>query len=460
MTEQRSRQPGPILFIEDDRAGRELGEFNLRRAGYAVDACDSGEAGLATFDARRHALVITDLRLPGRSGLDVLREIKRRAASVPVLVITAYGSVDSAVEAMKAGAYDFIGKPFNRDHLLLTVARALEGVELRAEVRELRRRASGVERPLVTVSPAMQRVLEVADRVAESDATVLVTGETGTGKELVARRIHARGPRSDGPFVAVNCAAMPAELLESELFGHARGAFTGATRARLGRFRQASGGTLFLDEIGELPRTLQSKLLRVLQERVVDVIGADTALPVDVRVVAATNRDLTEQVALGAFREDLLYRLNVVEVRVPALRERPEDIAPLARHFVEQSSRGRDVELSDEVLTELQRRPWPGNVRQLENACERLVLLSPDGALRVADLPPTPGRSSVPPAEEDPEGWPPLPPDGLDLVDLEKKVIERALAFKDGNVTQTARYLGVPRHVLVYRMAKYGIRRG
>jgi DNA-binding NtrC family response regulator len=450
---------GSILFIEDDQAGRELGEFNLRRAGYEVDACASGEAGVAAFDATRHALVITDLRLPGRSGLDVLRDIKERAADVPVLVITAYGNVDIAVEAMKAGAYDFIGKPFNRDHLLLTVERALESGQLRAEVHELRRQASGVERPIVARSAAMRSVLDVTDRVAESDATVLVTGETGTGKELVARRIHARSTRTEGPFVAINCAAMPTELLESELFGHAKGAFTGASRARLGRFRQAAGGTIFLDEVGELPRPLQSKLLRVLQERVVDVVGADAPVALDVRVVAATNQNLAEQVTGGAFREDLLYRLNVVEIQVPPLRERPDDIEPLVMHFIDQSSRGRDVEITDEVIAELRQRRWPGNVRQLENACERLVLLSPDGTLRVDDLPAMGERDSAPPASTATRDWPPLPADGLDLVDLEKRVIERALALKSGNITQTARYLGVPRHVLVYRMSKYGIRR-
>ena len=459
MSDPRARQ-GRILFVEDDQAGRELGEFNLRRAGYTVDACATGEAGIEAFDANRHTLVITDLRLPGGSGLDVLRAVKQQAPNVPVLIITAYGNVDVAVEAMKAGAYDFIGKPFNRDHLLFTVERALESASLRAEVTELRRRASGVERHVVARSAAMQRVLEVTDRVARSEATVLVTGETGTGKELIARRIHARSARAEGPFVAVNCAAMPADLLESELFGHEKGAFTGATKARLGRFRQATGGSIFLDEVGELPRALQGKLLRVLQERVVDVVGADAPVAVDVRVVAATNQDLAEQVASGTFREDLLYRLNVVEIRVPPLRERPEDIEPLTRHFVEQSGRGRDVELTDEVLAALQRRRWPGNVRQLENACERLVLLSPDGTLRASDLPTVSERDSAPPPLGELNEWPPLPESGLDLVDLEKRVIERALAFKAGNITQTARYLGVPRHVLVYRMSKYGIHRG
>jgi two-component system NtrC family response regulator len=267
--------------------------------------------------------------------------------------------------------------------------------------------------------------------------------------------VHARSSRPDAPFVAINCAAVPGELLESELFGHEKGAFTGATRAREGRFRQADGGTLFLDEIGELPGPLQGKLLRVLQERVVDVVGGDKPVPVDVRMVAATNRDLAAMAREGAFREDLLYRLNVLEVRVPPLRERPEEIEPLARHFVERFAKGRDLAIPDELLAELRLHPWPGNVRQLENACERLVILCPGDALRVEDLPPRVGSGT----SESAGAWPELPPDGLGLVDLEKRVIERVLALKSGNVTQAAQYLRVPRHVLAYRMVKYGIRR-
>ncbi|MCB9581106.1 MAG: sigma-54-dependent Fis family transcriptional regulator [Polyangiaceae bacterium] len=444
-----------ILFVEDDAAGRELGSYNLRKAGYDVDAVASGEEALARFSPDVHALVITDVRMPGISGLDVLRSVKVKAPDVPVLVITAYGSVETAVEAMKQGAADFVGKPFNRDHLLLSVERALEGRQLRDEVRRLRRNAAGVERPLVAASEAMRRVLEIADRVAASDATVLITGETGTGKELVARRVHAHSGRADGPFVAINCAAVPGDLLESELFGHEKGAFTGATRAREGRFRQAEGGTLFLDEIGEMPPSLQGKLLRVLQERVVDVVGGDRPVVVDVRLLAATNRDLAHMAREGSFREDLLYRINVLEVRVPPLRERPEEIAPLARHFVERFARGRELSLPEDVIAELRARPWPGNVRQLENACERLVILCDGDTLQLDDLPPRDDQPEAGTAME----WPDLPPDGLGLVDLEKRVIERVLALKHGNVSQAAQYLRVPRHVLAYRMVKYGISR-
>ena len=445
-----------ILLIEDDASGRELAAFNLRGAGYHVDEAVSGEKGISLFSPA-HDLVITDIRMPGLSGLEVLGRIRQTTPDVPVVVITAYGSVDVAVGAMRSGAYDFLEKPFQRDQLLLTVARALENRALRAEVRTLRRSASGVERPIVACSDAMLRQLEIADRVAPTDATVLITGETGTGKELLARRIHARSRRAEGPFVAVNCAAVPPELIESELFGHEKGAFTGAHRARKGRFRQAQGGTLFLDEVGEMPHPLQGKLLRALQERVVDVIGADTPQAVDVRVVAATNQSLEARVAEGVFRQDLLYRLNAMEIHIPPLRDRPEDIEALAQHFLQAFSADGEGTLSRELLSEMQRRPWPGNVRQLENACERLTILASGGNLRVEDLPPVADAEPRTPSE--PSEWPDLPAEGLGLVDLEKRVIERVLRSKGGNVSQAAAYLRVPRHILTYRMTKYGIRR-
>jgi len=395
--------------------------------------------------------VVTDVKMPGISGIDVLRRVRSQAPDVPVLVITAFGNVETAVEAMKEGAYDFIGKPFHRDQLLISVGKAFERRRLAAEVHDLRIRASGVEREIVNASPAMKQVLSIADRVAGSDATILITGESGTGKEVVARRIHVRSRRAEGPFVAVNCAAIPGELMESELFGHARGAFTGAVRDRAGRFRQAAGGTIFLDEVGDIPLQLQAKLLRVLQERSVDVVGGDHPVPVDVRIVAATNRDLPEKVREGTFREDLYYRLNVVEIRVPPLRERPEDIPPLVEYFMGEASAGREVAVPPAVMEELKSRPWPGNVRELKNACERMAILCGGTEVSIDDLPP-----AVPRAGEE---WPPLPTEGLSLVDLEKKVIERALRLKGGNITQAAAYLRVPRHILVYRIEKHGIRR-
>jgi DNA-binding NtrC family response regulator len=452
---------GRILFIDDDRAGREVALFNLRKAGYSVEAASDGAEGLAAFSPEKFDLVITDLKMPGISGIEVLRRIRKASTDIPVLVITAFGNVETAVEAMKEGAHDFIGKPFHREQLLLAVEKALERQRLASEVRDLRIRASGVEREIVSVSPAMKSVLAMADRVAGTDATVLITGESGTGKEAVARRIHVRSLRAQGPFVAVNCAAIPAELLESELFGHARGAFTGAVRDRLGRFRQADKGTLFLDEIGEMPLPLQAKLLRVLQEKVVDEVGGDKPIPVDVRILVATNRDLLERIRGGTFREDLYYRLNVVEIRVPPLRDRTEDIPPLAEHFLKEISPDRRITLPPRVMEELSARPWPGNVRELKNACERMVILCRGEEVSGEDLPPLPAvpRSGEPAGEGFADDFPPLPPGGLSLVDLEKKVIERALRLKGGNITQAAVYLNVPRHILVYRIEKYGIRR-
>lgn len=446
-----------ILLIEDDPSGRELGLFNLKKAGYQAEAAEDGTAGIERFDPARHDLVITDVKMPGLSGLEVLERVKERSPETPVIVITAYGDVELAVQAMKSGAADFIGKPFNRDHLLLAVQKALEGRRLRREVRELRIRASGVERPIIYRSALMAKLLETADRVAASEATVLLRGESGTGKELVARRIHVRSGRAEGPFVELNCAAVPAELLESELFGHEKGAFTGAVRARSGKFRRAVGGTIFLDEIAELPLALQSKLLRVLQERVVDVVGGDTPVEVDVRVIAATNQDLSQRLADGKFREDLYYRLNVVELVLPPLRDRVEDVEPLLEHFIARLAEGRELSAPPPVLEALRAREWRGNVRELRNVCERLVVLAQGDELSLDDLPQTaPGRG----ASNDPlEGWPPLPPDGLSLIELERRVIERVLALKSGNVSQAARYLGVPRHILTYRMEKYGIRR-
>jgi two-component system NtrC family response regulator len=449
-----------ILFIEDDTSGREMGVFNLEKAGFEVDAAADGDAGLKLFSPQKHVLVITDLKMPGLSGMEVLKEIKSQAPHVPVLVITAYANVELAVEAMKLGAFDFIGKPFNRDHLILTVKKALENSRLSREVSELRIKATGVERPIVHQSDAMRRVLAMIDKVANSDATVLVMGESGTGKELLARRIHVHSQRAGKPFITVNAASMPGELLESELFGHEKGAFTDATRSRMGRFRQADGGTLFLDEIGELPAGLQKKLLRVLQERSVEVVGRDIPIPVDVRIVAATNKHLKKEVDEGRFREDLLYRLNVVEITIPPLRHRPEDLPVLIPHFIDKYAEKRELTIPPTLVEILQAHPWPGNVRELENVCQRLVVLCTGTQLRLDDLPTAYTRTNPIDAalsENVLEGWPVLPKDGFSLFDMERTVIERVLDMKGGNVSQAAVYLNIPRHVLAYRMEKYGI---
>lgn len=450
-----------ILFIDDDRVGREVALHNLRKAGYDVTSASDGREGLALFSTEAFDLVVTDLKMPVVDGMEVLETVRRSSPETPVLVITAFGNVETAVEAMKRGAADFVGKPFHRDQLLLAVGKALERRRLVEEVRELRIRSGGVEREIVYASAAMRRLVEMADRVAATDATVLITGESGTGKEAVARRIHVRSSRAEKPFVAVNCAAIPGELLESELFGHRKGAFTGAFRERPGKFRQAEGGTLFLDEIGEVPVSLQPKLLRALQEKVVDVVGGDAPVPVDARIVAATNRNLRERIREGSFREDLFYRLNVMELHVPPLRERPEDIPPLVEHFLAELEGGEKTAIPADVMEELESRPWPGNVRELRNACERIVILASGREASLDDLPGAAagGRAGRPAPDGAGAEWPPLPAEGLSLVDLEKRVIEMALRMKNGNITQAAAYLRIPRHILVYRLEKYGIRR-
>ena len=446
-----------LLFVDDDRSGLELSRFNLQAAGYTVDVAEDGTKAIARFSADIHDLVVTDLRMPGHTGMDVLAHIHKTAPDVPVLVITAHGNIDTAVRAMRAGAYDFIEKPFARDVLLLAVKRALERRRLATENRSLRLKVTGVEREIVAASSAMEELLLTVDRFAASDASVLILGESGTGKELIARRIHARSARVEGPFVAVNCAAMPTELLESELFGHEKGAFTGATKARAGRFRKAQGGTIFLDEIGELPLALQAKLLRVLQEKSVDILGNDQPVHVDVRVLAATNQDLAQRIEAGQFREDFYYRLAVVEVKLPALRHRLDDLEALTRHFVSAAALNDELTIPAEVVDALKKHAWPGNVRELENTCERMAILCQTGTLSVADLPEGFGQGKLTTALDE---WPPLPEEGLSLVDLESRVIERVLALKGGNVSQAAVYLRVPRHVLSYRIEKYGLRRG
>ena len=440
-----------ILFIDDDETGRTVAVYNLRKAGFEVDEAANGTRGLELFDPHRHEVVVTDLKMPGIDGMKILEEVRQQAPDVPVVVITAFGNIEKAVDAMRTGAWDFIEKPFSRDRLELAVRRAHETSQLRRDNRELR--AGALERPLLCAAAAMQETLDLVDRVAPTDSAVLVTGESGVGKELVIRRLHARSLRSSAPLVPVNCAAIPANLLEAELFGHVRGAFTGATQDRAGRFRAAAGGTIFLDEVAELSLELQAKLLRVYQEGQVSVIGLDMPVDVDVRIIAATNRSLEKEVRDGRFREDLYYRMNVIRIHVPPLRDRKADIAPLARRFLAQIASGRELELPDEVIEELESRPWRGNVRELQNVCERLAILCPGTRVRLEDLPP------IEPLRDRNDDWLDALPEGLSLVDLEARVIGHVLAQSEGNVSRAARALGVPRHVLAYRLEKYGLRR-
>lgn len=449
-----------ILLVDDDANLREVLTFALREEGHEVESLPDGRSALPALEGQVPDVVITDLKMPGVDGLELLRRIKEKDASVPVIILTAFGSIEDAVEAMKQGAFHYITKPYNRDELRLTVAQALERKRLLAENRSLRDRLHEETRTtdLVHVSEAMQEVLQMVRRIAPTEATVLVTGESGTGKEVVARALHTYSERWDRPFVAVNCAAIPRDLMESELFGYSRGAFTGATRDKPGKFQRADGGTLFLDEVGDLPADLQAKLLRVIETRQVDVVGGQKPITVDIRLVAATNADLAARVREGQFRGDLYYRLNVIAIHVPPLRERPEDIPALWEHFVETYAAGTPLRSSPGLLRVLMGRRWPGNVRELVNMCQRMVLLRTSDILTEDALPAEAEESAAPAGEGSSPLLGELPETRLPLLDLEREVIVRALAKHGGNRTRTAQYLGIPRHVLLYRLDKFGIR--
>jgi two-component system NtrC family response regulator len=445
-----------ILLIDDDESLRRVMEFSLTEAGYAVRAVAGGEEGLRLFEKDPFDAVVTDITMPGMSGMEVLRQVRERDARIPVIIITAYGTIESAVEAMKQGAFDYITKPFNRDELRITLEKALrmrrlehENVELRAEIKGRYRFEE-----IVGTSEKVREVLETAGRVASSDASVLITGESGTGKELLARGIHYSSPRANGPFVAVNCAAIPETLIESELFGHVKGAFTGAIRDKEGKFELADGGTLFLDEIGELRIDLQSKILRALQEKTVDRVGGSRPVPVDARVIAATNRDIERAVKDGKFREDIYYRLSVITLHMPPLRERKEDIPILAEHFLKKYNKSEPVTLSPDTLEALKAYGWPGNVRELENVIQRASVLRRGNEITRAELPDklTKEERGVEDIILN------LPEEGISLEELEKSLIIKALEKHKGNQTRAAEYLGITRPTLIYRMEKYGLK--
>ncbi len=450
-----------ILVVDDEVRMATLIRRELEDHGHeVVTACD-GSSALEQLSRGTFDLLLTDLRMPGMDGLDLLREARKVAPGTEVVLMTAYASAQTAVQAMKSGAYDYLIKPFEMDELLIMVDRVTEQERLRLENRQLRRQVAGEVSGLVGTSQAMRSVLDLVAKVAPQEATVLLSGESGTGKELVARAIHAASPRADGPLVAVNCAAIPETLLEAELFGHEKGAFTGADGRRLGRFELARKGTVFLDEVAEMSLQAQVKLLRVLQERVVERLGGAGTVQVDVRVIAATNRDLGGAVAEGGFREDLFYRLNVFPIHLPPLRERREDIALLARHFLERYGPGR--ELTPEAIAVLDTYPWPGNVRELENVIERSTILSGSGNPIGPEHLAMPSASGVPGAPPGRGGGRSIPGDvtipesGIDLEDLERQHILEALRRSEGNKTEAAQLLKMSRRRLYSRMKHHEI---
>jgi DNA-binding NtrC family response regulator len=447
--------PRPRALVVDDDAGvrytlREI----LESEGLEVDEAADGAAALERVESLQPDLVLTDLRMPRLDGMEVLRRLASRSPAPRVVMITAHGSERQAVEAMKAGAYDYFRKPFETEELLAVVRRAVEAVRLRAENQRLAGELA-LSRTMVFASPALAQLASLVARVAPRDVAVLLTGESGTGKERVAEALVRASRRADRPYVRFNCAALVPELAEAELFGHARGAFTGAVRSRPGLFREADGGTLLLDEVGELGLPLQGKLLRVLQEGEVRPVGEERARRVDVRVIATTHRDLREMVARGTFREDLYWRLDVVHLHVPPLRDRPEDVAPLARHFLSLFSERFGVgplHVPDGLFARLDGLPWPGNVRELENAMETLVALSRDGELDLSLLP-----SAAAPGREADE---PALPLKARVEAYERGLLVEALRAAGGNRSEAARRLGISRVTLHDKLHKYGLAGG
>jgi two-component system response regulator AtoC len=449
-----------ILIIDDDRGHRKSLSLILGDAGYEVRSAEDGEEGLEKALAERPQLILCDVRMPKKDGIAFLKEYREAGGEALVLVMTAYGSIELATEAMKVGAYDYLPKPFGADEVLLTIRKAEERENLRKEVGRLRSEVRADRRfgEIVARSPAMIRALEVAGKVARHPSSVLISGASGTGKELVARLIHRESERAEGPFVPVNCGAIPDTLLESEFFGYVRGAFTGADRDRGGLFEAAHRGTLFLDEVGELPTNLQVKLLRALQEGEVRRLGGSESRKVDVRVIAATNRDLESFVQQGDFREDLYYRLAVVPIHLPPLSRRKEEIPDLVYHFLERhrDRLGVKVEsVSPEAMEALLGYPWPGNIRELENLLERIAVLADGTEIRAADLPedilhPAPERSPLDFSDDD-----------LSVkrhsAELERVLIQRALERTGGNKTQAADLLELSPRALRYKIRDYGL---
>ncbi|MFO0728895.1 MAG: sigma-54 dependent transcriptional regulator [Myxococcota bacterium] len=448
-----------LLLVDDEPSIRlALGDA-LRRAGHKVTVAADGAEGAALIGTKAFDVVVTDIRMPKVDGLSLFRKVRKDAPDTEVILITAYGAVSDAVQALKEGASDYLTKPFDTDEILIRIQRLAERRSLQRELASVHRELEKRRGTIIGHSPVMMRVLERIETIAESDAPVLITGESGTGKELVARRIHELSPRRDKPFIAVNCAAFPETLLEAELFGHERGAFTGAVKKREGRFRSAAGGTLFLDEIAEIPPQAQAKLLRVLQEGMIEPLGSDSAVEVDVRILSATHQNLKTRIADKRFREDLYYRLNVLDVALPPLRERRGDLPGLVEHFARQSQRGKEGPLpsfSPEAWAALSDYGFPGNVRELQHAVERAVVLSRGAEITLGHLPEDiSGRSATVQAVSDQRDG--LRPLNTAIREFEKEYIMRALDAAGGKKAKAAEILGISRKNLWEKLRGFGV---
>src|SRR5687767_9936694 len=436
-----------ILVVDDEKNQREILETILSGEGYDVTTASSGEAAMKFVADRHFDLVLTDLKMTGMSGLDLLKQLTDFDKSIIVILLTAHGTIDSAVDALRLGAFEYLQKPYDSEKLLDTVSRALA-------------KLTTLDAEIISVSPEMDKVKKLILKIAKSNSTVLIRGESGTGKELIARSIHMNSLRSSNNFQAVNCAAINENLLESELFGHEKGSFTGAVGEKKGLFEIANNGTLFLDEIGELDIALQAKLLRALQEKEIRRVGGVREIPIDVRVLAATNRDLLKMTEEKRFREDLYYRLNVLSIEIPPLRERRSDIPILIEYFVKKHTRGTDRKINIDATARklLNDYHYPGNVRQLESALERAILLSENDTITVDDLPPE-MSSAGRPASTNGDTQFKLPPEGVNFEDVERNLIMQAMDRTDNNITKSAKLLGLTFRTLQYRLEKFGFKK-
>ncbi len=445
-----------ILLADDDDALRRVIQYKLEQEGYKVTTVNNGEKALSELESKQFDLVLSDIKMPKLTGVQLLEQVKKIQPTLEVILMTAFADLSQAVQAVKLGAFDYLTKPFEDDQLIIAIEKALKFKKLENENKALKEELHGKKflDTIIGVSKPFKELMDMVEKIAPSDATVLLTGESGTGKEVIAKAIHYKSPRVNNNFVVINCAAIPKELIESELFGHVKGAFTGAIKDKKGKFELAGGGTLLLDEIGELSLELQAKLLRAIQERTVEPVGSEKKVEVDIRLLAATNTNLKELVAHGKFREDLFYRLNVIPIRLPSLRERKEDILILMREFIRKIEQNRKIDIEPGLIGVLKEYFWPGNIRELENLVERMVILRKSDVLTESDLPSdfiidsTLGDSNTDIH----------PRKNLTFHEAEKKLILDALNEFAGNKSKAARYLNIPRHVLIYRLKKYGVK--